>query len=32
MIWSPSTAATDAVGNPAAATAVTETGVLDRDF
>ncbi len=32
MIWSPSTAATDAVGNPAAATAVTETGPLDRDF
>lgn len=32
MIWNPSTAATDVVGNPAAATAVTETGALDRDF
>jgi chitinase len=32
MIWNPSTAATDVVGNLAAATALTETGVLDRDF
>jgi chitinase len=32
MIWSPSTAASDVVGNPAAATAATETGALDRDF
>ena len=32
MIWNPSTLATDVVGNAAAATAVTETGVVDRDF
>jgi hypothetical protein len=32
MIWNPSTLATDAVGNPAAATVLTETGVVDRDF
>ena len=32
MIWNPSTAATDAVGNPVQATALTETGVVDRDF
>jgi hypothetical protein len=32
MIWNPSTLATDAVGNPAAATILTETGVVDRDF
>jgi hypothetical protein len=32
MIWNPSTLAADAVGNPAAATVLTETGVVDRDF
>jgi chitinase len=32
MIWNPSTAATDVVGNATQATAVTETGVVDRDF
>jgi len=32
MIWNPSTLATDAVGNPAAATILTETGIVDRDF
>ena len=32
MTWSPSTAATDLAGNPAAATAVTESGANDRDF
>ncbi len=32
MIWTPSTAATDLAGNPASATACTETGALDRDF
>jgi chitinase len=32
MVWTPSTAATDLAGNPCAATAVTETGGLDRDF
>jgi hypothetical protein len=32
MTWTPSTAATDLAGNPAKATAVTETGTADRDF
>ena len=32
MIWNPSTLATDAVGNPATATILTETGIVDRDF
>jgi chitinase len=32
MIWTPSATATDVVGNATAATAVTETGPLDRDF
>ena len=32
MIWNPSTAATDAVGNAAQATATTEGGGVDRDF
>ena len=32
MIWNPSTASTDAVGNPTQATATTEGGGVDRDF
>ena len=32
MLWNPSTAATDAVGNPASGTLVTEPGGVDRDF
>jgi hypothetical protein len=32
MIWNPSTAATDVVGNAASATAMTESGGADRDF
>jgi hypothetical protein len=32
MVWTPSTAATDLAGNPAAATARTETGTADVDF
>ena len=30
--WDSSTAATDAVGNPASGNTVTETGAADRDF
>ena len=32
MIWNPSTASTDAVGNATQATATTEGGGVDRDF
>jgi hypothetical protein len=32
MTWTPSTAATDLAGNPCTATAVVESGALDRDF
>jgi len=32
MTWTPSTAATDQAGNATVATAVTESGSVDRDF
>jgi hypothetical protein len=32
IVWSPATGATDRAGNPAVTTAVSESGVSDRDF